>query len=408
MKRSLLFSIVRCLLCSILAAGLRGGAGTVQAASEKPETAAPAADERLVKAKPGPWGQIEYSYFYLEAPQHLLDTVQAPNSTPRWVFSDTKPEALRTLFVRAKMPADMQVRLLDPKKSLIANGQLTLFPSTDDLEAMTPEMRAVIYPEVAKSPANEFYQYPIYFTGDGVEEWLRDSKLRPELQDIIRKMSYPHGRVQAFSNIAVLLSHAQSDAEARRIVKVTTRVRCLIAHLRIEPGDDIKALAAYWTARDAESDILPLLESAGERAGAMAELDLMHLLPPLARRLLYTYPGLESAREGRMPDCHWTTLNFFNKTPQQYYRDTRLASQHVIESYRRVEPPYRLGDALMFMNSAGDVIHSCVYVADDIVFTKNGENLLQPWVLKKLNGVKQIYLQSDAWHVQGFRLKDGA
>ena len=268
-------------------------------------------------------------------------------------------------------------------------------------------MRAVIYPEVAKSPANEFYQYPIYFTGDGVEEWLRDSKLRPELQDIVRKLSYPHGRVRAFSNIAVLLSHAQSDAEARRIVKVTTRVRCLIGHLRIESGDDIKALAAYWAGHDEESDILPLLESAGERTGCTTELDLTHLLPPLARRLLYTYPGLESARDGRLPDCHWTTLNFFNATPQQYYRDTRLASQRVMEGYRRIEPPYRFGDALMFMNAAGAVTHSCVYIADDIVFTKNGENLLQPWVLKKLDGVKQIYLQSDAWHVQGYRIKGG-
>ena len=62
----------------------------------------------------------------------------------------------------------------------------------------------------------------------------------------------------------------------------------------------------------------------------------------------------------------------------------------------------------MFMNSTGSVIHSCVYIADDIVFTKNGENLLQPWVLKKFDGVKQIYLQNDAWRVQGYREKDGA
>ena len=377
------------------------------ATDEKPQPETAAEDERIVHAKPGPWGRIEYSYFYLEAPQHLIDTIQAPNSTARWVFADTKPESLRALFVRAGLPAGMQVRMLDPKKMLLANGQLTIFPSTDDLEAMTPAMRAVVYPEVAKSPANEFYQYPVYFTGGGVEGWLRDAKLRPELQEIIRKMTYPHGRVQAFSNIAVLLSHAQSDAEARRLVKVTTRVRCLVGQLVIEPGDDIKALTDYWTNRDEESDILPLLESAGERGGCTSKLDLRHLLPPLARRVLYTYPGIEAAREGRMPDCHWTTLNFFNKTPLQYYRDTRLASNRVVESYRRVEPPYRFGDALMFMNSAGSVIHSCVYIADDIVFTKNGENLLQPWVLKKLEGVKQIYLQSDAWRMQGYRRKDG-
>ena len=383
--------------------------GTALAAEARAKPApASAGEERVTQAHPGPWGKIEYSYFYLEAPDHLLATVPAPSSTPRWVFPGGTAEALRELFVRAGVPADMQSRLLDPKQVLKEDGGLTLFPSIRDLETMTPAMRAVVYPEVAKSSANEFYQNPIYFTGSGVEEWLRDARLRPELQAVIRSMSYPLGNVQAFSNIAVLLRHTKSDAEARRVIKVTTRVRCLLANLRLAPGDDIKALAAYWAGHDEESDILPLLESAGERTGCSARIDLTHLLPPLARRLLYTYPTLDHAREGRMPDCHWTTLNFFNHTPQQYYRDTRLAAQRILEAYNRVEPPYRFGDALLFLNPDGNAIHSCVFIADDIVFTKNGENALQPWVLKKLDGVKQIYLQQPGSRVQGCRLKPGA
>jgi len=30
------------------------------------------------------------------------------------------------------------------------------------------------------------------------------------------------------------------------------------------------------------------------------------------------------------------------------------------------------------VNAAGEAAHSCVYLADDIVYTKNGENLLSP------------------------------
>jgi hypothetical protein len=363
------------------------------------------AEEPLQQCNPGPWGKLQYSYFFLEAPDHLLATVPVPNSSTRWFFPGANLDSLRALFDRARLPAEMQNRLLDPKRMLSEASALTLFPAAADLDAMAPEMRTVIYPELAKFASNEYYQNPVYFPGGGVEEWLRDAKLRPELQAVIRKMSYPLGRVQAFSDVGALLQRAQSDAEARRIVKVTTRSRCLMAHLRIDPGDDAKALANYWSANEENSDILPLLESAAERSCCSTELDVTHLLPPLARRWAYTYPGLFYARQGRLPDCHWTTLNFFNITPQQYYRDTRLASQRVIEAYTPIAAPYRFGDALLFLDSHGNAVHSCVFIADDIVFTKDGENILQPWSLQKLDGVKQIYLREDSWRVQGYRPK---
>jgi len=188
-------------------------------------------------------------------------------------------------------------------------------------------------------------------------------------------------------------------------MKLTTRSRCLIAHLRIDPGDDIKALGDYWSAHNENSDVLPLLASAGERKCCSTELDLTHLLPTLARRWIYTYPGLYYARQGRLPDCHWTTLNFFNITPQQYYRDSRLASQRMLEAYTPIAPPYRFGDALLLLDPHGDAVHSCVFIADDIVFSKDGENILQPWVLKKIDEVKQAYLRDDKWRVQGYRPK---
>ena len=35
--------------------------------------------------------------------------------------------------------------------------------------------------------------------------------------------------------------------------------------------------------------------------------------------------------------------------------------------------------------------HSCVYVADEIVYTKNGNGRLAPWVLMKYADVARIY-----------------
>ena len=108
-----------------------------------------------------------------------------------------------------------------------------------------------------------------------------------------------------------------------------------------------------------------------------------------------------------MPDCHWSSLNFFNHRPKQYFLDTRLAANSVLERYNKVDPPYQFGDVLMFMDqSTGQAFHSCVYVADDIVYTKNGENAVAPWMLNKIDDVERIYFPAQLGFIQGYRLKE--
>jgi hypothetical protein len=69
-----------------------------------------------------------------------------------------------------------------------------------------------------------------------------------------------------------------------------------------------------------------------------------------------------------------------------------------------VESPYRFGDVLCFLED-GEGLHTCVFIADDIVFTKNGESLMAPWVLMQLKDVESIYRRSSATRIQGYRLK---
>lgn len=336
-------------------------------------------------------------------PDLLLASVPKPNSVPRWAFPGADGAALRTLFARAGLPEAMQQRLLDPQRWTAQDGVITLFPAVADIVAMTPEMRAVIYPELAKSTLNEFHHDPIFIVG-GLDEWLRDCDLPPETQALIRKMAYGRGRALAFSDLRTLLHTARSEADVQHIFKSATRIRTLVATLRIPADSDPRALADYWTGGRADSDILPLLSSVAERSTGTT-LDITHLLPPLARRRLYTYPTPDLATRGRLPDCHWTSLNFFSRSPQDYYLDTRVASLRVIEKYATVPPPYRFGDVLFFNNASGETIHSCVFIAADIVYTKNGENALAPWILMRLGDVQDIYLGSADSRMQGYREK---
>jgi hypothetical protein len=366
-----------------------------------------AASDSSFFAAPGPWGKLHCSYIYLEAPQSLVDMVPMPDLRTRWTFARADEKRLPSLFKSAGLSDRFTTALLDCTKTVVENDRIHLFPARPDLEAMRPEARALIYSELAKIPGNAFYCEPFLMVGQSVAECFRTSKLRPELVAKITQMSYLRGDTLAFSDVSALLSHAKDEVEARQIFKSLTRTRSLLVSMKVEPDTDISEAVKYWThgAGLRGKDIEPLLQSIKDIEGGDS-LPISHLLPPLARELLYTYPGLDWTKYGDTPDCHWTSLNFFKAQPSPYLLDSRLASSSVIENFEPVPPPYQYGDLLFFIDdTTRQAVHSCVHLADDIVYTKNGSNFLVPWLLMKLEEVEKLYLYQGGRSVKAYRRK---
>lgn len=358
-------------------------------------------------ANPGPWGKLRCAFIYLEAPKNLLENFPLPNSRPRWVFPAKNREALPALFQKAGLSEATVSALLDPATVVNADQNIYLFPKLPDLEALTPESRAIIYTELSLFPENEFHVDPVLIIGQEVKEWYRTSKLRPEIIAKIEQLSYKRGETTAFSDISLLLNYAQSDSEAKSIFKAMTRTRAIMVKIEADHNTNVEELVNYWTLGIGlrRKDVEPLVQSIIDTDGIEA-LPLSHMLPALVRKLLYTYPGMDLAKHGILPDCHWTSLNFFNYDAHEYLLDSRLATSSVLENFSPIEPPYKYGDVLFFLsNTTGDAYHSCVHLADNLVFTKNGRNLLSPWVIMRLDDVKKIYLYRGDGRVQGFRMK---
>jgi hypothetical protein len=131
----------------------------------------------------------------------------------------------------------------------------------------------------------------------------------------------------------------------------------------------------------------------------------MHLLPPFARRRLYTYHAVseEKSRSGR--DCHWSALNFFSEQPDDRFCDVNEVNRVLDEDYYRVRRDFRLGDVVEFFDQRG-AMHSAVYLADDVLFTKNGRNSWHPWMLMKLDDMKYYYPRRRELQVEYYRRKD--
>lgn len=391
------FSLVLLALATMIMPGL------AQVQNEDPDPGKP------FFTQAGPWGRLQCYYFYLEAPETIVTRAPTPDTQVRWRIPEGELKAFEKTVSETRLPKELAASLFQSRDVIVRNGTAYLFPNPALIEGLSVGDRQHVYETLASYPNNEFYEYPIFFLGGSVDHWAKDSGLRPELVAVIEKLSYPRGDTVAFSDIPLLLGMAQSDSEAQFIKKKLTRTRTVIARLEITPQTDVSAVLDYWSTglNLRRKELEPLFHATATTEG-IQYLDLLHVLPALPRKLLYTFPGDDFTTHIRLPDCHWTTLNFFNFTAQDYYLDSFLASSAVVENFQRVEPPYRFGDVLMFLNGRGNAFHSCIHVADDLVYTKNGANPLVPWTLLELKDLKRMYnLDLGRGTIQGYRHKQG-
>lgn len=355
------------------------------------------------RAQPGPWGELEVRTVYLEAPDALLAAVAKPNAVTRWVFEQMSESGVRELLQKHGVPAPMVTRLLDPESRSVSDNIVKLYPTVEELTSLPMTARSSLYRELAKSPANEYQRDPVYILGGDPDEWLADSGLSAKQTALFRRLLWKRGEALAFSDIQALLTLATGPEETRDTLRALTRVRSLIVELKLPLRVERSVFLDYWSSGITDTSQLTFLRSMLRRR-ADQKIDITHLFPNLARQRVFTFPELEWGLKGKFPDCHWTSLNFASSVPSDDYLDTAKAAGRLVGSYQTVEAPYRFGDVLCFLD-AGEGLHTCVYVADDIVFTKNGDSVLAPWVLMQLKDVESIYRHSPSTRIQGYRLK---
>lgn len=368
-----------------------------------PSQRASKAEPSSVSVSDGPWGTLQSYNVYIAAPDHIVAMFQVPSAVTAWNFLDMTAEDVVAVLDRPDIPEEVRSHLTDRSRWSFTDNHVQVTPSPEAVLAIPPVARAAIYGVLARWEENEFQNAP-YFVPDGdVDAWLSNAGLRAELLEVVRRTVYPVGRCFCFSDVSLVVSLAKSHSEARTLIKALSRTRTAILRLRLDGTTNVKEVASYWSSGLANAkDFLPLLESTKTNQ-FVEHLDIVHLLPPYARKLLYTYPHQSLAIGGRYPDCHWTTLNFFNYRPEGRFLDTDGAAMFVVENFVQGDPPYRYGDALLFTDERGHAIHSCVYLADDFVFTKNGVNLISPWLIMKLQEVVDRYAVDGEPTVKIFR-----
>ncbi len=381
----------------------RGSLTEVQNPTENSDSKDSEPPEPILSRK-GPWGQLEYFETFIQAPEDIVLAAQPRTGKTRWFFGGMDTQSVKEFLGELNLPHSLETALCADDSWLLEPEGITLSPSSAQLLELPESSRAKLYSTLSRWEQNFYHLEPeVIYTGS-VRSWFRGFEVSEAVLSFTEKMSYKLGSTLLFADTPAVLGLAETEKERLEILRAFSRTPTLVAKVLIET-DSKKEAEAYWSKPFSALDTLPFLEAVTRHRNP-AQTDLLHLLPANVRKILYTYHNPKTSLSGYMPDCHWSALNFFNAEPFDRLCEPAKATSYALANFTPVAPPYELGDVLFFTDTqTGDAYHSCAYVAEDIVFTKNGRSPLQPWVLMKLDRVKSLYDMHFHTNITAYRRK---
>ena len=353
---------------------------------EEPVPAPPPPPKKSVSVEL--WGVMETETVMLERPEELFQQHEPPPEII-WRFGRISPADLRTLIESVGLTASQQATLLDEKRWRNSEKGISIVPPLDLVRDMDAAPRQKLYETLARTRDNLPQQFPFTFRGS-FEEWFAGCELSPDIFETVSRMIYKRGDTLVFADLPYFQVTTSSN-EVHELVRQISRVPALFVRVKLGENFDLKALKKYWMNESREME--PLIDSLARVKGGIA-INVAALLPPLPRLLLYSYPQ-PRADLPRNADCVWTSLNFFNTQPDNRIVNEAFAQQVLQTQYELVTNAPAFGDLIMLCApEAGGrvrVVHMCTHIAGDVVFTKNGGDIYQPWVLMHFADVKALF-----------------
>jgi hypothetical protein len=342
------------------------------------------------------WGRVEHVDLYLEQPPQNVRPTDCISGDPVWVLPGVRtPSQARGLFQNARLPeVDAEGLLAETRCEA---GVCRTTPPRAIVERLPSDARGRLYDRLARSLENGFHAFPYTRPADE-PRWAPIAAIVGA--DLLGRLEWKRGGQVHLTDFEVLCRAADTDAERVTILESVSRMSAAIAWLTIREGDPIDPLVRYWGRSARTRDLRPILEAMARVPGG-GRLDLMHLLPPFARRRMNTFP-----REGDPPrDCFWTALHFFDvNTPPDEFLGAAGMPAILARDYEAVNWEARqYGDLILFLDRQGTLLHAANHIAGDLVFTKNGFHPRRPWTLLRLDEVRDVY--ADATELRAFHLR---
>lgn len=343
---------------------------------------------------PGPWGRLTSTRIVISPPLELIadDWGRSEGSGKYWFFPDTgRPLAEVFLSSTGLTRAEVSSLLATARPEPSIKG-LVMLPDPALLRSLTPEVRARLYTQLGRSSLNVNISHAFRFEGTSAEDWIGRSLVSPATRALVDPLTYRHGRHIYFGDVDLIRSVIPDIEERRKLAKALLRQVAYRVRLSVPDLAEVPGLVTYWGRGGRRTDIRPIIESI-VGADPQQSIDIVHLLPSFARERLYRYPRRTGQDFDRpiLANCLWTALNFFDLDPDDRYLDVNYAVERLKQDYYLVENSPEFGDVIALVDERGNIFHVVNYLADDLVFTKNGMSPMSPWVILPLDDVLDYY-----------------
>jgi len=359
-----------------------------------------------VKGRPGPWGELEISYIQISPPMDIVPELRVIVRGRMWHFPEWDRDKLTDFISASPLSEDVKGVFINKIEADPHTGGVQITPTTEEVVGLSAEARAYIYNVLSHYKINKAHDKAHRYASPSLDEWMRGVRLSEGARSTMEKLLYRNGNMLFFVDVPILMESISSPAEQRDVLRALGREKTMLIKLRLSDDSDVEALTRYWSEGGRASRVHPLLKSVKERVGDRT-LDIVHLLPSFVRGRVYTYPDIReySSEEVTPQDCHWTSLNFFNPEADNNYGNAAKVKECIESQYVKVDGnDLRVGDLLLYMEDR-HLIHSAVYIASDIVFTKNGTNYSSPWMFMYMSDMEQYYPQKEPLKVLYLRPK---
>jgi hypothetical protein len=353
---------------------------------------------------PGPWGEITAQPILLEAPTSLL-SVNFRLGDGRWYFQARTPDEVGTFLRGAGLNAEQVAQILPSLRTLPEREDLLAATPPEALvRSLSPEVRSMLYDKLALVPENFAQVEPFRTTELHLGAYLDPDKLSPELIAEVRSLMWRRGSGLFFSDYNMVADKIASPVEKLELLKQLTHKSSVVLTLRVPPNNEVEGVIDYYRVDGRIDKVEPLLRALSESGGGT--LGLANMLPSFARVRLYRYPEALPGKD-LSPDCHWATFNFFARgLPDDTLNDAATVSRVLSENYQAVQGQPQFGDVVLLTLPDGSSIHSATYIADNIVFTKNGPSMAAPFIFSTVEDMLAFYPSSESLRLTYYRLKD--
>lgn len=373
-----------------LATGICLGAGMMRwhDATETKEPSVLAAYGQ--KQHSGPWGELYATPFTISAPEELLPLRRLEEGGTRWLFPNMQHSEVERVLENTGLPASLVAELTEPGVLNQTPEGLEMQPAAKTLLALPAGPRKKLYQAVLEHPQNR--GQIIFIHKDTLGDRFGRSHNGEHTLMLFKQLCCEHGDYLVFSGLSAILGQLPTYEEKRDFMRGLTSQRTLTLRVNIKPGEDTSDLANYWGKGMKGTDLRTIFESiAATPTGGM--LGIINMLPPLPSSQMFLYPMPDNPLNGPAPvrDCHWTSFNFFSDVADQQLSRPDYFMQKLKDEYIPAAGDPRYGDIALFSKPSGTVVHSAVYIADDVFYTKNGATFTYPWMLETLPDLMKQY-----------------